>query len=450
MKNTIAILLAFCFLLSLTATTSVASPSITDTSKDSLYIGDAAGNGTVLQFNASSGNFTKIFVSENNGGLVGPMGLVFEENGNLLLANGMIGVSGVHGDILRFNGITGAFERALANGTGAPYSPNGIVLNHNIIYAADLGDIGVPGNVSTYNEHNGMFLGNLSQNVIPPINYHPRSLVFGPDGNLYVSVRDIHNALGGHILRFNPDGSFKNDFINDTGGVGKLNRPDGIVFGPDGNLYITSFRADPTDVDSIQIYAGKTGQFMRKIDLDSVEGDRNYAQALLFGSNERLFVPISNGINHGEVRRYNVSDGSYDSFVKAGRELQYPWYLTFGNTDPTTLDDILPLSTPGIIFDSPTDICRGMPLRYGNQLNASAINTTSRAVLPGTFYYDPDVGTVLREGQNQSLNVTFVPSDSTKYTTASKTVHINVNECPEKHGFFHQTEYSTFLPFQWE
>ena len=42
------------------------------------------------------------------------MGLVFEENGNLLLANGMIGVSGVHGDILRFNGITGAFERVIS------------------------------------------------------------------------------------------------------------------------------------------------------------------------------------------------------------------------------------------------------------------------------------------------------------------------------------------------
>ena len=43
-KNTISILLAFCFLLSMTATASAVSPSITDTGEDFLYIGDQAGN----------------------------------------------------------------------------------------------------------------------------------------------------------------------------------------------------------------------------------------------------------------------------------------------------------------------------------------------------------------------------------------------------------------------
>ena len=99
-----------------------------------------------------------------------------------------------------------------------------------------------------------------------------------------------------------------------------------------------------------------------------------------------------------------------------------------------------------ITWDNPADICRGMPLSY-DQLDASVL--VSGATVPGTFYYNPDVGTVLSVGQHQPLEVTFVPGDSTKYPTATKTVHINVNECPEKHGFFHQTEYSTFLPFQW-
>ncbi len=356
----------------------------------------------------------------------------------------------IPGDILRFNGKTGVFETALVNyiDKNAPYAPNGIIVKDSKLYVADLGDFGIPGNVSVYNENNGMFLGNLIQNVIQPLNYHPRGILFGPDGNLYVSLRDISNGLGGHVLRFYPDGSFKDDFINDTGGVGKLNHPIGLVFGPDGNLYITSFRADQTDTDSIRIYS-KEGVFQRKIDLDAAgvtNANRTYASAILFGPDGRLFAPISNVLNHSEVRRYNVTDGTYDSFIKAGGELQYPWFLTFGKTDPTTL--AYP-STPTIIWDNPTDICHGMPLRYGNQLNASATNPTSGDVLPGTFYYNPDVGTVLKEGQNQSLDVTFVPGDSTNYTTASKTVHINVNECPEKHGFFHQTEYSTFLPFQW-
>jgi hypothetical protein len=102
-----------------------------------------------------------------------------------------------------------------------------------------------------------------------------------------------------------------------------------------------------------------------------------------------------------------------------------------------------------ITWENATDICQGIPLSYGNQLNASASDSVSGAAVPGTFYYNPEVGTVLSAGQNQPLKVTFVPANTTKYSTLTKTVHINVNECPEKHGFFHQTEYSTFLPFQW-
>jgi hypothetical protein len=607
LKNTIAILLAFCFLLSITATASVAIPSITDTGKDSLYIGDQ-GDNTVKQFDAKSGNFIDNFVSSGSGGLDGPNGILFEKNGNLLVANQNIGLP-TPGDILRYNGKTGVFETALVNYTdkNAPYAPNGIIVKDSKLYVADLGNVGIPGNVSVYNESNGMFLGNLTQNVIQPINYHPRGILFGPDGYLYVSVRDIPSVLGGHVLRFNSDGSFKDVFIADDGGVDKLNRPIGLVFGPDGNLYITSYRADPTDTDSIRIYS-KVGVFQRKIDLDAAgvtDANRTYASAILFGPDGRLFAPISNVLNHGEVRRYNVNDGTYDSFIKAGGELQYPWFLTFGKTNPTTLvypstptiiwdnpTDIVygtslssiqlnakasdsvsgvpvpgtfvytpqsgtvlgeglnilntiftptdttnyatatksvlinvkkatptitwgkpaaivygtPLSstqldatvsvpgtfvytppsgtvlnagqnhqlavlftptdianyttatksvlisvkkaTPIITWDNPADMCKGMPLSY-DQLDASGSNPVSNAKLPGTFYYNPDVGTVLSVGQHQSLNVNFVPFDSKNYVDASKTVHINVSECPEKHGFFHQTEYSTFLPFQW-
>jgi len=175
---------------------------------DSLYIGDQ-GNSTVQQFDATSGDFIKTLVSSGSGGLDGPFGLVFENSGDLLVANGNLGLP-IPGDILRFNGNTGAFEKALANGTGAPLQPNGIVLSEHMIYAANFtGDPTVPGNVSTYNEQTGTFLENLNQNVIPSINYFPRALVYGSEGYLYVAVRDLLNPLGGHVLRFNSNGNFK-------------------------------------------------------------------------------------------------------------------------------------------------------------------------------------------------------------------------------------------------
>lgn len=329
-KKALAILLAVCFLMSITAV----AVSAADKGKDFLYIGDRADD-TVKQFDANSGNFISNFVSSGSGGLHGPGGILFEKNGNFLVSNQNVNQPS-SGNILRYNGKTGVFETALTNSTdiNAPFAPRGIILNDFKLYVADIGDTGRRGNVSSYNEHNGAFLGNLAQNAIQDINYHPRGIVFGPDGNLYVStVEDLPPALGGHVLCFNPDGSLNKVFIADVGGVGKLNRPEGLVFGPDGNLYITSFRAGATDTDSIRIYS-PNGEFLKKIDLYNVGESRAYAQAIIFGPNGRLFIPIT---NTGEVRRYNVNDGTYDSFVKAGGELKSPYFLTFGKTDPKNL-----------------------------------------------------------------------------------------------------------------
>ena len=112
--------------------------------------------------------------------------------------------------------------------------------------------------------------------------------------------------------------------------------------------------------------------------------------------------------------------------------------------------DALTLENVTINWENATDICQGTPLSY-DQLDAWANNATvtTRPGLAGTFYYNPDVGTVLSEGQHQPLHVTFVPSASTINANASKTVYINVIGCKERHGFPHESEYGTFLPLSW-
>ena len=192
-------------------------------------------------------------------------------------------------------------------------------------------------------------MGNLLQQSLrpPPLanKFFPRGIVFR-DGLIYVSncpnfTNKTGPGNGGQVLRFDPSTfEFKDIFIDDIrGGVGHLNRPEGLVFGPDGNLYITSFRADPSDTDSIRIYDGNTGAFKSKIDLYTPpQQPRAFAQALLFGPGGSLFVPISGGgPDTGAVRRYNVSNKTFDNFVKPGGPLGAGWYLTFGQTDPSTL-----------------------------------------------------------------------------------------------------------------
>ena len=48
--------------------------------------------------------------------------------------------------------------------------------------------------------------------------------------------------------------------------------------------------------------------------------------------------------------------------------------------------------------------------------------------MPGTFIYSPAAGTVLGAGSGQALSVTFTPTDTTDYTTATATTAIDVHQ----------------------
>ena len=319
--------------------------------KDYLYIGDDLDN-SVKTFDAKTGRFLGSFVAPGANDIHGPRGLIFDHAGNLLVTNQNVDQP-FNGAILKYKGQTGAFlgEVVKHTSTDAPLAPRGILLSkNNVLYVADMGDFDsihnedVPGEVQVYKygatvtpigvlDHSG-FTGQ----------FHPRGMVFGPDGMLYVSVRDLPEGEAGSVLRFNPKtGKFLNVFI-DNKSVNDLHRPEGLVFGPDGNLYITSFQKDANDTDKILIIDGKKGKLLDKIDLYDVGQPRAFAQTLLFGPDGKLFVPITGGgLETGSVRRYHLHHHCpkmFDVFVPptvAGGPLRSPWYLTFGNTDPATL-----------------------------------------------------------------------------------------------------------------
>jgi MBG domain (YGX type)/Bacterial Ig-like domain (group 3)/FG-GAP-like repeat len=75
--------------------------------------------------------------------------------------------------------------------------------------------------------------------------------------------------------------------------------------------------------------------------------------------------------------------------------------------------------TPTITWATPAAIT------YGTPLSATQLNAT--ASVPGTFAYTPAAGTVLGAG-SQMLSVTFTPTDTTDYSTASATVSLTVNK----------------------
>jgi DNA-binding beta-propeller fold protein YncE len=125
-------------------------------------------------------------------------------------------------------------------------------------------------------------------------------LVFGPDGNLYVSSQN-----NDRILRYDgTTGSFIDIFV--AAGSGGLDVPVGLDFGPDGNLYVAS------NLSAVRRYDGSTGAY---IDAFVPSGLGN-PTGLLFGPDDDLYVCNRNG---DSVLRYDGATGALiGAFVTTG------------------------------------------------------------------------------------------------------------------------------------
>lgn len=308
---------------------------------DFLYIGDATDN-SVKRFKLN-GHFDDIFVKPDDDVLIGPRGLIFNTEGNLLISNQNVELL-INGNVLKYD-VQNKVISQLVSSTeeGAPFAPRGIILYNNVLFVADVvasnSEPPEPGDIRAYNGTTGDFITTLDHSDYCG-EFYPRSLVIGPDSLLYVSIRNA-NQLGGSILRFDPVTMEFIDVFVHSNTINDLHRPEGLVFGPDGNLYITSFRKDTNDTDKILIFNGFTGCFLGKIDFYKVGQPRVFAQAILFGPDKKLYVPITGGAEDasdiGSVRRYDVHRKKFDIFIPADGTLESPWYLTFGNTNPATL-----------------------------------------------------------------------------------------------------------------
>src|SRR5262245_3353175 len=201
-----------------------------------LLVGDDQ-NDTVEAVDAGSGKYLGTFVHSSvdteTYKITGPRGAIFV-GGTLLVANQNVDLS-VSGEVLKFDAASGTFAGALVPSShpDAPFAPRGIVAGPGgVIHVADMGnfDNAHPGRVARY-DLSGNFLGNLNTTGFGA-SFNPRGLVFGPDGYLYVS--SVGNLAAGdrnsgYVLRFDPaTGTFVNVVASHAQG---LHRPEGIVFG---------------------------------------------------------------------------------------------------------------------------------------------------------------------------------------------------------------------------
>ncbi len=139
--------------------------------------------------------------------------------------------------------------------------------------------------------------------------------------------------------------------------------------------------------------------------------------ALGFGTNNTVVVP--------GTYTYTPPAGTIEPVGTDTLSVSFAPSNPAGYTSATgSVQLVVTKATPVITWPTPTPINTNVPLS-STQLNATAA-TPQGANLPGTFVYNPPAGTSFSTPGIYPLNVTFTPTDTTDYTTATKSVNLTV------------------------
>lgn len=194
----------------------------------------SAGNNRVLRYNGSTGAFLDAFIPGGSGTLSYPVDMT-------LGPGGLLYVSSQGSDaILRYNATTGAFvDTFVSSGEGGLDGPSGLVFLNGDLYVA-----GRYSNKIHRYDANGDPVGT---GVFDSFGSSVFGLEIGLDNRLYA-------VTGQSVLRYDPPvtGATETTFV--SAGSGGLNGAIGLDFGPDGDLYLTSF-----NTNSVIEYDGDTG-----------------------------------------------------------------------------------------------------------------------------------------------------------------------------------------------
>lgn len=310
----------------------------------------------VLRYDAATGAFVDEFIKHHSSRLNQPWGIVIgPHDHDVYVSTGHFQGPGQIKAVMRFDGTTGDYldefvQRGQMPSPGAAiFGPDGNLY---------VGDQIQPdhGRVARFDGTTGAYLGDF----IPPGSDGPGyviNLVFGPSGradgglDLYVNDEILHG-----IRRYDgTTGAFLGVFV--SGGSGGLNSPVGMVFGPDGNLYVADGGFLGGSTPAVLRFQGPTGPTPGAfIDAFVPAGRGGLLQpfGVLFGPDRNgdglqdLYVTSSDVSDQtlrtskndsSSVKVYDGVTGAYlADFVGGGSGgLNTPTLMTFTETDPVTL-----------------------------------------------------------------------------------------------------------------
>ncbi len=314
-----------------------------------LYVANSSKQ-AVLRFNPVSGAFIGTFVAAGSG-LSFPLGMTFGPDGNLYVADWDTGVR-------QFNGSTGAAMGAITAG------PTG-------------------GNLAAFD------------------------VKFGPDGNIYVS--DMNSNT---ILRYNGSTlAFMNVFATppDISSVG-INSPNGLAFGPNGNLYAIVEVFVDTYISYYYLYEfdGSSGNLITTF------GGATGGNALMFGRDGFIYVPEGQ-----TIKRYNPEFGNLQNVFTTDSRI-YGGFIVLGGPGPfdqvvfapyagTKAQTIRLTVVDGPVWVPPGVAVEGL-LGFANEQGITVGPTLPVTLAPGqTVSLDLDLSTMISSGRTEVRPFVTVP-----------------------------------------
>ncbi len=237
--------------------------------------------------------------------------------------------------VRRYDEATGAFvDVFVPEGSGGINQPWGVLYgpNDRNLYVST-GEFGPPSKVKAalrYNGTTGAFIDHFTTDRSLK---SPRGIIFGPDGDLFIADRVIPFP-DGRVLRYDGrTGAYEGEFV--TQGSGGLAVPGQLVFAPSVedpgrlDLYVASIATA-----SILRYHGESGEFLGPF-VTSATGGLRGPVTMTFGPNGNLYV---SDFYTGDlaVKRFQGPAGPnpgafIDTFIPAGSGgLRAPSGLVFG------------------------------------------------------------------------------------------------------------------------
>ncbi len=282
-----------------------------------------------------------------------------------------------------------------------------------------------------------------TQTTLPFSNLNPFAIATDASGNLYI-------AEGGTVGRNSvvKETWTGSGYTQSTVASG-LRYPVGVAVDSSGNIYACSDEANTAwKID----LADPPALSFASTSFDSISSDSPKAVTLANIGNAPLTFPAPGTGNNPAISSHFsldssgssacplIGSGSPAGTLASGASCQLS--ITFApvavgalNGSLRVTDNDLNAAAPAYasqrILLSGTAV-RAMPtitwttpaaIPYGTALSTTQLNAT--ASVPGTFAYSPALGAVLSAG-SQTLSVTFTPTDTTDYTTATSAVTLAV------------------------